>query len=97
MIIFRAELSIPAVSYCDYVWDNLEQHSHLPGLVCGLTGETLLHGEVEKSGIIIHIFQLTYYCLQIKETALKVARSLQSMGLRRGGVLILFRNLFRAL
>ena len=46
-MIFRADFSIPAVSYCDYVWDNLEQHSHLPGLVCGLTGETMLHGEVE--------------------------------------------------
>ena len=43
----RADFSIPQVSYCDYVWDNLEQHSHLPGLVCGITGETLLHGEVE--------------------------------------------------
>ena len=47
-MIFRADFSIPQVSYCDYVWDNLEQHSHLPGLVCGFTGETLLHGEVER-------------------------------------------------
>ena len=35
------------LSYCDYIWDNLAAHEHLPGLVCGVTGETLLHGQVK--------------------------------------------------
>ena len=43
---FRADFKIPEVSYCDYVWDNLAEHAHLPGLVCGVTGQTVLHGEV---------------------------------------------------
>ena len=45
--IFRADFKIPEVSYCDFVWDNLHNHSHLPGLVCGLTDKTFLHGEVD--------------------------------------------------
>ena len=82
-MMFRADYSIPAVSYCDYVWDNLEQHSHLPGLVCGLTGETLLHGEVERGNMSDRQSQIVN-CLQVKETALKVAKSLQSLGLSQG-------------
>ena len=61
-MIFRADFSIPQVSYCDYVWDNLEQHSHLPGLVCGLTGETLLHGEVRI--IIQTVFYIVFFADQ---------------------------------
>ena len=45
-VIFRADFHVPEVSYCDYVWDNLANHAHLPGLVCGLTGRVVLHGEV---------------------------------------------------
>ena len=59
---FRADFTIPAVSYCDYVWDNLEQHNHLPGLVCGLTGETLLHGEVDIWEIIIQTVSIIIVC-----------------------------------
>ena len=43
-----ADFKIPELSYCDFIWDNIEAHAHLPGLVCGLTGKTVLHGEVMK-------------------------------------------------
>jgi len=42
---------IPEVSYCSYIWDNLSQHEHLPGLVCGVTGRTLLHGQVREEAL----------------------------------------------
>ena len=45
---FRGDIEIPNVTFCDYVWDNLEAHGHLPGLVCGLSGRTLLHGQVHS-------------------------------------------------
>ena len=61
------DVIIPPVSYCDYVWDNIEQHGHLPALVCSVQGTTLSHGEV-------------------RDTALQVARSLTSMGLKKGDV-----------
>ena len=44
--ISRGDFRIPEVTFCEYVWDNIEEHAHLPGLVCGITGEVMLHGEV---------------------------------------------------
>ena len=42
-----ADFHMPKLTYCDFIWDNLESHSHLPGLVCGITGKAVLHGEVK--------------------------------------------------
>ena len=55
LFIFRADFVLPEVSYCDYVWDNLDNHAHLPGLVCGVSGKVVLHGEVST---IVGIFQM---------------------------------------
>ena len=41
------DVEIPEIPYCEYLWENLSAHAHLPGLVCGLTDRTLLHGEVQ--------------------------------------------------
>jgi len=43
-----ADFHMPKLTYCDFIWDNLESHSHLPGLVCGITGKAVLHGEVKE-------------------------------------------------
>ena len=40
------DVSIPEIPYCEYLWGDLASHAHLPGLVCGLTDRTILHGEV---------------------------------------------------
>ena len=44
------------MTFCEYVWDNIEEHAHLPGLVCGITGEVMLHGEV----IVFFVKMLVY-------------------------------------
>jgi len=46
-----ADFHMPQLTYCDFIWDNIEAHSHLPGLVCGLTGKTVLHGEVKEQAL----------------------------------------------
>ena len=61
------DVVIPPVSYCDYVWDNVHHHGHLPALVCSVQGTTVSHGE-------------------LRETALQVARALNSLGLKKGEV-----------
>ena len=40
------DLLIPPVSYCDYVWDNIRQHGHLPALLCPARATTVSHGQV---------------------------------------------------
>merc|ERR1712018_633185 len=45
------DFQIPEVTYCDYVWDNIEEHAHLPGLACGVTGQVLLHGEIREQSL----------------------------------------------
>ena len=45
------DVVVPEVSYCDYVWDNVRQHGHLPALVCGLSGAVLSHGEVRDTAL----------------------------------------------
>ena len=40
------DVTIPPVSYCDYVWDNVHHHGHLPVLVCPVQDITLTHGQV---------------------------------------------------
>ena len=46
-----ADFKIPELSYWDFVFDNVEAHAHLPGLVCGVTGRTVLHGEVKQQAL----------------------------------------------
>jgi len=45
------DVRIPEIPYCEYLWDNLDAHAHLPGLVCGLTDRTLLHGEIKENSL----------------------------------------------
>ena len=53
------------------------------GLVCGISGRTLLHGEVAynlKTNI------LTVHVSQVKELSLRVSSSLRGLGLTKGDV-----------
>jgi len=45
------DIAIPEITYCELLWSNLAMHEHLPGLVCGVTGRTLLHGEVKEEAL----------------------------------------------
>ena len=45
------DVVIPNVTYCDYVWDNVRHHGHLPALVCGVSGSVLSHGEVRETAL----------------------------------------------
>jgi len=45
------DTTIPEIPYCEFLWDNLDTHAHLPGLVCGLTDRTLLHGEIKETSL----------------------------------------------
>jgi len=45
------DIAIPEITYCEFLWSNLAMHEHLPGLVCGVTGRTLLHGEVKEQAL----------------------------------------------
>ena len=45
------DVVIPPVSYCDYVWDNVRHHGHLPALHCPVQGTTLSHGQVGLPGL----------------------------------------------
>lgn len=45
------DVDIPELPYCDFLWDNIEAHGHLPGLVCGLTDRVLNHGEVKEQAL----------------------------------------------
>ena len=77
------------LSYCDYIWDNLAAHEHLPGLVCGVTGETLLHGQVKTWAPGTNVNEWFTYFLplnQIKEVSLRVSAALQGLGLEKGTV-----------
>ena len=38
--------------YCEFVWSELARHAHLPGLVCGTTNKTLLHGEIRFNQVL---------------------------------------------
>ena len=39
------------VPYPEYIWSNLDDHSHLPALVCGLTDKTLTHGQLQEESL----------------------------------------------
>ena len=45
------DVIIPPVSYCDYVWDNVRHHGHLPALHCPVQGTTLSHGQVRETAL----------------------------------------------
>ena len=45
------DVVVPPVTYCDYVWDKLDDHGHLPALVCGVSGETWSHGQLKETAM----------------------------------------------
>ena len=76
------DVTIPPVSYCDYVWDNVHHHGHLPALVCPVQDITLSHGQVNPTILVPE----TKSSVEVRETALEVARALTSLGVEKGWV-----------
>ena len=58
------------------------------GLVCGISGRTLLHGEVTSFSVAYNLKRniLTVHVSQVKELSLRVSSSLRGLGLTKGDV-----------
>ena len=72
--------------YCEYIWDNLGQHEHLPALVCGVSGRALLHGQVTPGVYHPDDAGGADAPPQVREKALRVSAALRGLGLAKGAV-----------